>query len=80
MPPAGLPSRPVDLALSFAVRNVAFAAMIAITMMNRMEYAVFSTVYFLLEVALVFVAVAMFRCWIVRRYLPASVMRGAHSW
>jgi predicted Na+-dependent transporter len=49
--------------ISFAVRNVGLAATIAITVMNRIEYAVFSMVYFLSEVALVLAAVVAFRLW-----------------
>ena len=49
------------LLISFAVRNVGLATAIAIAIMNRIEYAVFSTVYFLTEVVLVLGAVAAFR-------------------
>jgi bile acid:Na+ symporter, BASS family len=51
----------VALVISFAVRNVGLATAIAITLMNRIEYAVFSTVYFLSEVVLVLGAVAALR-------------------
>jgi hypothetical protein len=34
----------------FAVRNVALASAIAITLLNRVDYAVFAAVYFLVEV------------------------------
>jgi BASS family bile acid:Na+ symporter len=47
--------------ISFAVRNVGLAATIAISIMNRLEYAVFSTIYFLSEVMLVFAAIVAFR-------------------
>jgi BASS family bile acid:Na+ symporter len=49
------------LLISFAVRNIGLATAIAITFMNRIEYAVFSTVYFLSEVVLVLTAVLAFR-------------------
>lgn len=49
------------LLISFSVRNVGLATAIAITIMSRIEYAVFSTVYFLCEVVLVLGAVAAFR-------------------
>ena len=48
------------LLISFAVRNVGLAA---ITIMSRIEYAVFSTVYFLSEVVLVLGAVVAFGTW-----------------
>lgn len=51
------------LLISFTVRNVGLAATIAITIMNRIEYAVFSTVYFLSEVVLVLGATVAFRLW-----------------
>jgi predicted Na+-dependent transporter len=47
--------------ISFAVRNVGLAATIAITIMNRIEYAVFSIVYLLTEVLLVLGGVVAFR-------------------
>ena len=49
------------LLISFAVRNVGLATAIAVTIMNRIEYATFSTVYLLSEVALVLTAVVAFR-------------------
>ena len=49
--------------ISFAVRNVGLASAIAITMMNRIEYAVFAMVYFLSEIVLVLAAVFAFRLW-----------------
>jgi bile acid:Na+ symporter, BASS family len=50
----------LSLMISYAVRNVGLATAIAITLMNRMEYAVFSTVYFLTEVALVLAFIGAF--------------------
>ena len=47
--------------ISFAVRNVGLAATIAISLLNRLEYAIFSTVYFLSEVVLVFAIVVAYR-------------------
>lgn len=49
------------LVTSFSVRNVGLATAIAITFLNRIEYAVFSTVYFLTELVLVLGVVAAFR-------------------
>jgi BASS family bile acid:Na+ symporter len=48
------------LLISFSVRNVGLATAIAITIMSRIEYAVFSTVYFLSEVVLLLGAVVAF--------------------
>jgi BASS family bile acid:Na+ symporter len=47
----------------FAVRNVGLATAIAITLLGRLEYAIFAAVYFLTEVPLLFVAVALYRRW-----------------
>ncbi len=49
--------------LVFATRNVALASAIAITLLNRVEYAVFAAVYFLTEVPLLLGIVATYRCW-----------------
>jgi BASS family bile acid:Na+ symporter len=45
----------------FAVRNVGLAMAIAVTLLNRNEYALFAAVYFLVEVPLLLAAVAMHR-------------------
>ena len=47
----------------FAVRNVGLATAIAITLLGRLEYAVFAAVYFATEVPLLFGAVALYRRW-----------------
>jgi bile acid:Na+ symporter, BASS family len=47
----------------FAVRNVGLASAIAITLLNRVEYAVFAVVYFLTEVPILLAAVAAYRQW-----------------
>ncbi len=47
----------------FAVRNVGLASAIAITLLNRVEYAVFAVVYFLTEVPILLVAVVSYRRW-----------------
>ena len=49
--------------IGFAVRNVALAMAIAVTLLNRIEYAVFAVVYFLSEVPLLLGAVAVYRMW-----------------
>jgi BASS family bile acid:Na+ symporter len=54
----------VTVGISFAVRHVALASAIAVTLLNRVEYAVFAVVYFLVEVPLLLGAVALYRiCW-----------------
>jgi bile acid:Na+ symporter, BASS family len=54
----------VTVGIAFAVRHVALASAIAITLLNRIEYAVFGVVYFLVEVPLLLGAVALYRiCW-----------------
>jgi BASS family bile acid:Na+ symporter len=65
--------------ISFAVRNVALATAIAITIMNRIEYAVFSTVYFLSEVVLVLGAVVAFRLWKVQGHAAELELGGTES-
>jgi BASS family bile acid:Na+ symporter len=46
---------------AFAARNAGLAVVIAITLLNRIEFATFATVYFLTEVPLLLVAVAIYR-------------------
>jgi BASS family bile acid:Na+ symporter len=61
---------PGDIAtigILFAVRNVALATVISITLLNRVEYAGFATVYFLTEVPILLGAVTVFRS----RWFPA---------
>jgi BASS family bile acid:Na+ symporter len=53
----------ITLGIGFAVRNVALAMAIAVTILNRIEYAVFAVVYFLSEVPLLLGAVAVYRMW-----------------
>jgi bile acid:Na+ symporter, BASS family len=66
----------VTVGIAFAVRHVALASAIAITLLNRIEYAVFAVVYFLVEVPLLLGAVALYRiCWapaVPRTELPAT--------
>ncbi len=47
--------------VSFAVRNVGLATAIAVTLLNRIEYAAFATVYFVLQVPLLLALVAAYR-------------------
>jgi predicted Na+-dependent transporter len=52
------------IGIGFAVRNVGLASAVGITLLNRIEYAVFAGVYFLTEVPL----------------LPGSAARGSVSY
>jgi len=49
------------LAAEFGTRNVAVATAIAVTLLGRIEFARFATTYFLTEVPLMLVAIALFR-------------------
>ena len=51
----------MTMGLMFAARNVALATLIAVTLLNKVEYAVFAVVYFLTEVPLLLAAVALHR-------------------
>ncbi len=53
----------VTVGIGFAVRNVALASAVAITLLNRIEYAVFAVVYFLTEVPLLLGVVTWYRLW-----------------
>jgi bile acid:Na+ symporter, BASS family len=55
----GKPNR-LACVISFGVRKVGLAVTIAISMMNQIEYAIPSTVYFLTEVTIVLLPVATF--------------------
>jgi BASS family bile acid:Na+ symporter len=49
------------LASEFATRNVSIAVVIAVTLLGRVEFAVFASVYFLTELPLMLAAVAAWR-------------------
>ena len=49
------------LAAEFATRNIAVATAIAVTILGRVEFAVFATTYFLTELPLMLAAVAIHR-------------------
>ncbi len=49
------------LAMEFATRNVAIATAIAVSILGRVDFAVFATTYFLTELPLALAAVAVFR-------------------
>ncbi len=51
----------LTVSASFAVRNVALASAIAVTLLNRIEYAVFAVIYFLAEVPVLLAVVAIHR-------------------
>lgn len=57
------PGDGITVSILFAVRNVALASAIAITLLNRIEYAVFAVVYFLAEVPLLLGIVAGYLAW-----------------
>jgi bile acid:Na+ symporter, BASS family len=56
----------VTVAILLAVRNVALASAIAVTLLNRLEFAVFAVIYFLTEVPLLLGAVGVYRRWWVK--------------
>jgi bile acid:Na+ symporter, BASS family len=62
----------LTVSISFAVRNVAIALAIAVTLLNRTEYAVFIVVFFLTEVPLLLGVVAICRKWWVPAANPAQ--------
>ena len=45
----------------FAVRNVGLAMAVSISLLNRVEYAVFATVYFITEIPVLLIAIAIYR-------------------
>ena len=51
----------VTIGIGFAVRNVALALAVAVTLLNRIDYAVFAAVYFITEVPLLLGAVGVYR-------------------
>jgi BASS family bile acid:Na+ symporter len=55
------PSDRFTLAAEFATRNVAVATAIAVTILGRVDFAVFATTYFLTELPLMLVLVAGYR-------------------
>jgi BASS family bile acid:Na+ symporter len=71
------PSDSATVSITFAVRNVALAAAIAITLINRIEYAVFATVYLLTEVPLLLGVAGIYRRWLVR--IPQAALPGSES-
>lgn len=55
------PRERFTLAMEFATRNVAIATAVAVTLLGRIEFAVFATTYFLTELPLALLAVTVFR-------------------
>jgi bile acid:Na+ symporter, BASS family len=49
------------LAVEFSTRNVAVAASIAVTLLHRIDLAVFATSYFVIELPLMLIAIAAYR-------------------
>jgi BASS family bile acid:Na+ symporter len=66
----------VALAIEFATRNVAVATMAAVTVMGRIEFAIFGTAYFLTEVPLMVAAAAVLRA-VARRRAGQGSVRGS---
>lgn len=62
---AGLPDR-FTLGLVFVVRNVGIATAIAVTALNRVEFAVFATAYFLAQAPVLLVGSLLFRISVTR--------------
>jgi ACR3 family arsenite efflux pump ArsB len=62
------------VSIGFTVRNVALAMAIAVTFLNRIEYAVFVVVFFLTEVPLLLGVVAIYRKWWAPAAKPARAM------
>jgi BASS family bile acid:Na+ symporter len=57
---ASAPDR-FTIAAEFATRNVAIATAIAVTLLGRIDFAVFATIYFLTELPIMLAAIALFR-------------------
>jgi bile acid:Na+ symporter, BASS family len=57
---ASTPDR-LTLAVEFATRNVAIAAAIAVTILGDVRFAVFATTYFLIEMPVMLVVIAVYR-------------------
>jgi len=61
----------LTVGIVFAVRNVALALAIAVTLLNRTDYAVFVVVFFLTEIPLLLGVVAIYRKWCA----PAKIVK-----
>lgn len=59
----------------YSVRNVSLAMVIAVTLLKRVDFAVFAVVYFLAEVPLMLAVVGWYRRWNERKY-PGRVTDG----
>ena len=56
------------IGMVFVVRNVGIATALAVTVLGRVEFAVFATAYFLAQVPILLAAVVVFRCvWVADR-------------
>ena len=53
----------ITVCIVFWVRNVALAGAIAVTLLNRLDFAVVAVVYFLIEVPLLLGLVGAYRRW-----------------
>jgi bile acid:Na+ symporter, BASS family len=63
----------LTVGIMFAVRNVGLATAIAVTLLNRVEYAVFAAIYFISEVPLLLGIVAVYRRRHVRNAIPLAL-------
>jgi len=65
------------LAMVLVVRNVGIATAVAVTVLDRIEFAVFATAYFLNQVPLLVAALVLFR--LTRSSDPAATKRADHE-
>jgi ACR3 family arsenite efflux pump ArsB len=61
LPRCGTAPRPVHAGRGFATRNVAIATAIAVTLLGQASFAFFGATYFLTELPLMLVAIAVYR-------------------
>jgi BASS family bile acid:Na+ symporter len=69
----------ITVGIAFAVRNVALATAIAVTLLNRVDFAVFAVVYFLTEVPLLLGVVGAYRRWWGQTPAPVQPAGAAHD-
>jgi ACR3 family arsenite efflux pump ArsB len=65
------------LAMVLVVRNVGIATAVAVTVLGRIEFAVFATAYFLNQVPILVAALVLFR--LTRSSDPAAMKRADHD-
>jgi len=67
----------VALALCFPVRNIGLATAVAVTVFNRIEFAAFAAAYFLMQVPIMLISVAVHRRSVLRGAAPDSAPASA---